>query len=248
MYRGLATPFVIEAHGPTGGLATSLDRLSAGLLGTLSLGTLLVLLRLGSRFLPSFSPSLPLSSFGRALTHRLTGTTAATIYDSFAFPPLRLQPIPPLNIVTPGTGPMDHVRTPGENTVVACLTRGAPCFAPSTVCGLGWGDAYAAPLAPGRAARRPVSPLFDLTAAGAPRRRDTTSTTSPSATRAAGALWVLESTALHWMVWRTGVDDDDAQGCHRGLPSTERWARARTGLPWPWRRLFGAEAVWAAVG
>ena len=80
MYRGLATPFVIEAHGPTGGLATSLDRLSAGLLGTLSLGTLLMLLSLGSRFLPSFSLSPPPSSFGRALTHRLTGTTPATIY------------------------------------------------------------------------------------------------------------------------------------------------------------------------
>ena len=85
----------------------------------------------------------------------------------------------------------------------------------------------AAPLAPGRAARRSVLPLFDQAGAGPPRRCRATSTTSPSATRAAAALLVLGLPALHWMVRRDGVVNDDAQGCRRGLPSTQSAGLAR---------------------
>ena len=84
-YRGLATPFVIEAHGR----GISLGQLSGGLLGTLSSGTLRMSLWLGNRFLLSFSPGLPLSSSRRAPTRRPIGTTQATISSSLSFCPTK---------------------------------------------------------------------------------------------------------------------------------------------------------------
>ena len=130
----------------------------------------------------------------------------------------------------------------------AWLTRGAPHRAPSTVFGHGWGAArrspfarapsmvydlgrsvaFAAPLAPGRAARRAV-------AAGL--RCVSPSSTPPSATWAAAALLILTTLTLHRMVWRDADADGDARSFRRGPdPRAHRAVRPRGRLaevrPW----------------
>ena len=72
----------------------------------------------------------------------------------------------------------------------------------------GRGVAFAAPLAPGRAARRAV-------AAGL--RCVSPSSTPPSATWAAAALLILTTLTLHRMVWRDADDDGDARSSRRVL-------------------------------
>ena len=74
---------------------------------------------------------------------------------------------------------------------------------------LGRGVAFAAPLAPGRAARR---------AAAAGLRCVSPSSTPPSATWAAAALLILMTLTLHRMVWRDADADGDARSSRRGLP------------------------------
>ena len=92
----------------------SLVRSSVGLPGTLSLGILRTLLRLGSRFRPSFSLGLLHLSFGR-VGIRLPIGTMSGIISSLLFP--FTEATAGIDVEHRGTGPMGHARILSEITV-----------------------------------------------------------------------------------------------------------------------------------
>ena len=107
---------------------------------------------------------------------------------------------------------------------------------PSMVSDLGRGVAFAAPLAPGRAAR---------SAAVAGLCCVSPSPTPPSATWAAAALLILTAPMLHRMVWRDADTGDDARSFRRGPdPRAHRavWPRGRLAGVRPWGLPLGVGA------
>ena len=106
-YRGLATPFVIEAHGRPGDFARS----SVGSPGIPGRGIPRTSRRHGSRFRPSFSPSLLLWSPDRAGTLLLTGSTSG-ITSSSILPSIKVTA--GTDVERRGTGPMGHAQILSE--------------------------------------------------------------------------------------------------------------------------------------
>ena len=174
-YRGLATPFVIEAHGRPGDFACSI----IGSPRILSRGTPRTSRRLGSRFRPSFNPSPLLWSFGRVGTRLPTGITSGIISSSLFFP---TEVTTGIDVEHRGTGPVGHARILSKIIVSNWFHSGSTDMSSLPRPMVSVGTATSLPPLPGpapsptsrrrRGRLRLAQPLRTLAAASWRRRRD----------------------------------------------------------------------------
>ena len=113
-YRGLATPFVIEAHGRPGDFARSVISRFAKDSEQGNSGTPRTSRRLGNRFWPSFNPSPLLWSYGRVGTRLPNGITSGITSSPFFLP---TKVTTGIDVEHRGTCPMGHARNLNEITV-----------------------------------------------------------------------------------------------------------------------------------